>query len=292
MNVDLVDGSLQSDGTSGGRRGKRCTRVPVVPHLCREVASHRGGPLVEHRGEEQSTAQHELTIHIVGVRILGKLKEERSHHRLAQRGGVEEERIVVGYKRIAGGQNLPRDRRHLIGSVELLVRRAESGVVTRERIKRTDFDPTRAQLDSGVIEETTDIGTNHRDTKELKVQHLYNGPIEIGPLRGVITGPVESMVSRTDERRASQDERALVGDLLQGRHGRLGLEQGVQVVRIILDDTTIVLVVHVERLHVQRILVAAVVDGIRRIGVVGHSSVAKTTARNRRGMTARQCVAF
>jgi hypothetical protein len=138
-------------------------------------------------------------------------------------------------------------------------------------------------------QETTNIGPDQWNTKDIKVQHPHNRPVQVVVVRVVVAGPMRHMVAAAWEGRACQHERSLVGTQILQRLARCnGFGQAKQIVRVVLERVVVVHGSHVERLDVERVAVAAVVDGVRWVGGIGgRSGTARARAVGRTALLGR-----
>ncbi|POO03257.1 hypothetical protein TorRG33x02_013180 [Trema orientale] len=58
------------------------------------------------------------------------------------------------------------------------------------------LNPSPTKLLRGVLRETTNVSSNHRNSKDSKVQNGWNGISQIIPSGSIISSPVSSVLTR------------------------------------------------------------------------------------------------
>src|ERR1700753_539049 len=88
-------------------------------------------------------------------------------------------------------------------------------MIAEEWRKCRDFNPSRQQLRRWRAVESSDIGTDKRNSADAEVKHHLAGEAQMVPGGRIIAGPGEAVALASGVRGTSQNERPLIGAQLQ-----------------------------------------------------------------------------
>jgi len=234
-----VQGSIDGNSSSSVLRNN-LTSLEIEPlGTSGEVDRDSSGTFRNNSSNHDFRSDEELSLELQKGFISREIEEEGSEDRTDLLVS-DEDGVVILQDRVSEFQSSSRGFQNSGSkSIRFLVNSIDLVVVSHEGIESTELHPSGAQFDGSVTSETANISTGHGDTKELEVEDFRDGQSEHVPFGSVITSPVSSVLTSSDEGRTGQDEWSLLGDIVNALVGKLGFIESVEVVEIKLKDTVV-----------------------------------------------------
>ena len=213
---------------------KRGFVLEVVPPALRHVERPADGlvGVVEHRHDEQVTAEQEAVVDAPGDAVLGVVEAERAHHRPPVRGGLVGDLPEVGEERVAEPDPVTADAQRLVAERPGLA--GSQPVRPHQRRQGTELRPPHVQGGGQLgTEEPADVVAPeprcaHRVGQPATDRRLHPGDRRLG-----VATPLAGVALRTGPSTAAPDQRCPVGELADRVRDGTVVAQRVEVVGLV-----------------------------------------------------------